>query len=288
MKNRNIFKNAVTFLLLVLFAAVSFSGLSGCSAFKKKYEKNEVREYKINTSGKTKLSVDNTNGKIRIFRSEKDSVMTVKVDISKYVTKKEMDNPIKGVDVDIDSAGSEIKISESIEKDKGVFKFDIGKSTTVNFDIYVPAGISVKIDGTNGKLEIEGVGNDISADITNGNVKIVKAYGNLKFDLTNGNLNANVDSTKGIDFETVNGNITLNIGKDFSGVFKAKTVNGKIVRKNLNFDKSNEFVESDESVESDEFIDSNEWKKDFKGSIGKSDARINLNTTNGKITIARY
>lgn len=287
MKNRNVLKSTVTISLLFIFAAVSLSVFPGCSAFKKKYEKNEVREYKINTAGKNKLSVESTNGKIRIFRSEKDSMMTVKADIMKYVTKKEMDKPIKGVDVDIDSAGSEIKISEAIEKDKGVFKFDIGKSTTVNYDIYIPEGISVKIDGTNGKLEIEEVGNDISADMTNGNVKIVKAHGNLKFDLTNGNLNANVDSTKGIDFETINGNITLTIGKDFSGVFKAKTVNGKIVRKNLNFDKSVESAVKDESADPDEFIDPNDRKKDFKGSIGKSDARINLNTTNGKITIEK-
>ncbi|MCX6161062.1 MAG: hypothetical protein NTV87_06975 [Ignavibacteriae bacterium] len=269
MKNIELFKRPVTISLLIIFAAVSFSGLTGCSAFKKKYEKNEAREYKINTAGKNKLSVDNTNGKIRIFKSDKDSMMTVKADIVKYVTKKEMDTPIKGVDVSIDSAGSEIKISESIEKDNRTFKFEIGKSTTVNFDIYVPAGISVNIDGTNSKLEIEGVSNDISADMTNGNVIIANAYGNLKFELTNGNLKADVDSAKGIDFETVNGNITLNIGKDFSGVFKAETLNGKIIKKNLMFN------------------DSDESKKNLKGSIGKSEAKINLSSTNGKITIEK-
>ena len=143
------------------------------------------------------------------------------------------------------------------------------KSTSVDYIIYVPSGIEINVDGTNGKVNLKEFNNDVKVELTNGNLNVENIYGKLKMELTNGNISAKLDSTKSLDFETTNGNIKLEVGEKFSGNFTAKTVNGKISRKNVTFESTDE------------------EKKEFKGTLGKGDATVKLETTNGKITIEK-
>lgn len=260
----------VWIVLLTLTTAVLIS-FQGCSLFKKKYEKRETKEYNFKSSAFQKLTVDNPNGDVTIRKSDNDSIITVKAEIIKYVTKKELDQPLKGINIDIDSTGNTLRLADVIIKERSEFnfQFNINHSTEINYVIYVPNGIEINVDGTNGKVDLKDFNNDVKVDLTNGNLRIDNIYGKLKMELTNGNITAKLDSAKSVDFETTNGNIKLEVGEKFSGSFTAATVNGKISRKNVNFESTDE------------------EKKEFKGVLGKGDATVKLETTNGKITIEK-
>lgn len=255
-------------VLLTLTTAVLIS-FQGCSVFKKKYEKTETKEYKFKSSNYQKLIVDNPNGDIKIRKSDNDSIITVKAEVTKYVTKKELEEPLKGVNIEIDSSGNTLRLADVIIKERSNFQiqFNMHHSTEINYVIYVPAGISIEVEGTNNIVDIKDFNNDVKVDMTNGDLKLNNVYGKIKVDMTNGDIFAKLDSTKSIDFETTNGNIKLEVGEKFSGVFDAKTTNGNIKRKNLNFG----------SIDED--------KKEFNGTLGNGDATVKLQTTNGQIKI---
>ena len=264
-------KRLIVWVVLLSLTAAVLISFQGCSLFKKKYAKVETKEFKLKASNYKKMEVENPNGDITIKRSDNDSIITIKAEITKYVTKKELDQPTKDVILDIDSSGSTLRIADIANKYDNSFhiQFDMHRSTSVDYIIYVPAGIEILVDGTNGKVELKEFNNDVKVDLTNGNLKVEDVYGNIKLDLTNGNISAKLDSTKSLDFQTTNGNIKLDVGEKFSGVFDIRTVNGKITRKNVNFSSTDE------------------EKKEFKGTLGNSKATVKLETTNGRINIEK-
>lgn len=264
-------KRLIVWVVLLALTSAMLLSFQGCSLFKKKYAKVETKEYKLKASNYKKIEVENPNGDITIKRSDNDSIITIKAEITRYVSKKELDQPSKDVILDIDSSGSTLRIADIVNKYDNSFhiQFNMHKSTSVDYIIYVPSGIEINVDGTNGKVNLKEFNNDVKVELTNGNLNIENVYGKLKMELTNGSINAKLDSTKSLDFETTNGNIKLEVGEKFSGNFSAKTVNGKISRKNVTFESTDE------------------EKKDFKGILGKGDATVKLETTNGKITIEK-
>ena len=80
-------KSAGIFLIVALIGAVM---LSGCSLFQKRYEKVEKKEFTVNTAGKKKIVLNNTNGDIKITKSSVDSVLIIKAEATFHLTKKEL------------------------------------------------------------------------------------------------------------------------------------------------------------------------------------------------------
>jgi len=269
MKNNKL-SNAVLWILLLAFSGTLMIGLQGCSLFRKKYEKTEVKEYSITARTVKTFEIDNPNGNVFIRRNNTDSMVRIRAEITKYVSKKELDDPLKGIQIDIDSSSSEIIVRDIVNKESHDFiNFGFRRGSKVNYEISVPPGILLKLTSTNGKIRLEDLDNDVNADLTNGSIKLENVYGNLTLELTNGSINAQIDSTKGINFQTTNGSITLAIGDNFKGNFKAETVNGKVRRKNVTFSEAEE------------------TKREFRGNLGGGNAEVKLETVNGSINIER-
>lgn len=265
MKNNSKYLVWVALIFLVTIMLVVFQG---CNLMKKRYPKTITKELVFNSADYQKLIVDNPNGNVSIRKSENDSLITIKAEVTKNLTKKELDKPVEDLTLNIDTTGKTILLSESKVKDKSGFQiqWDFNSGET-NYTIFVPAGINIEIEGTNGKVDLRDFNNDVIADLTNGSIKAKNVYGNLKLELTNGSITAELDSTKGVDFTTTNGNIKLDVGSKFSGVFELQTRNGKINHKDI------------------EFTNTTERKNEFKGQLGGGDERVKMETTNGKITI---
>jgi len=265
-KKENLFiTKAILFLILLTFAV---SG-TGCSLFKKKYEKTETEEYTINTHNKTKISLDNTRGDIRIFRNTSDSMLRIKIEKIAHVKEKDRDKPIQNVRVKIDTSGSVVSINMEYSKEKRFFNISFGDENRINFELHIPDENMIVIDNTNGDLFMTDITNDVKADITNGDVKLEKVYGNTKLDITNGKVIGDLDSTKGLNIEVTNGKVNLNLGESFSGKFKLDITNGKIIK--------DEF----------DFTDVKEEKKLFEGKLGDKDAEVIIDVVNGKITLSK-
>jgi DUF4097 and DUF4098 domain-containing protein YvlB len=264
----NILKNksARILLIAVLIGAVT---LSGCTLFQKRYEKIEKKEISVNTIGKKKVVLNNTNGNIKVTKSSVDSVLVIKAEATFHLTKKEMKEEVEKIKLSVDTSENIIKIKTDFVKESKLQFFNIKFGSEINYELIVPNGLDISIDNTNGKTEIYEVSNNINLELANGNVTLSHTSGKISVEATNGKVKGDLDSTQGLDIKTINGSISLNLSSTFSGRFKMETTNGKIVKKDF------------------DFKDVDDEKKYFKGTLGNSDVDIKIETTNGKITLTK-
>jgi len=265
MKNNNKY---FVWIALIVIITVMLIVFQGCNLMKKRYPKTITKELVFNSADYQKLIVDNPNGTVNVRKNENDSLIIIKAEVTKNLTKKELDKPVEDVMLNIDTTGRTIFLSATNVREKSGFRiqWDFNSGETI-YTIYVPAGIEIEVECTNGKVDLRDFNNNVSADLTNGSIKVKNVYGNIKIELTNGNISAELDSTKSIDFRTTNGSIKLAVGDKFSGLFDVQTKNGKINHNDI------------------EFTNTTERKNEFKGSLGNGDERVKLETTNGRITI---
>lgn len=260
------YKPAGIFLTAVLLATMTFSG---CSLFQKRYEKVEKKEISVNTAGKNKVVLNNTNGNIKVTKSPVDSVLIIKAEATFHLSKKELNDEKEKIKISVDSSENIINIKADFVKENKIQFFNVKFGSEINYELIVPEGLEVSVENTNGKTEIYEVNNNVNIDITNGNVMLSRPTGKIYVDILNGKVKGDLDSTKGLDIKTTNGNVSLNLSNTFSGKFKMETSNGKITKKGF------------------DFTNVDDEKKYFKGSLGNSDAEIKIETTNGKITLTK-
>ncbi len=261
-----IIKPTVIFLLIALLGAIS---LSGCSLFQKRYEKTEKKELSVNTIGKKKVVLNNTNGDIKVTKSSIDTVLTIKAVATLHLTKKELKEEKENIKLKVDTSESTVNIVCDFIKESKLQFFNFKFGSDINYELLVPDGIEVTIDNTNGKASLFQVNNDANIKITNGNVNLENTTGKIFVDITNGKVKAELDSTKGLDIKTINGSVNLGLSNNFAGKFKMETTNGKISKKDFNFT----------NVEED--------KKYFSGTLNSGNSEVKIETTNGKITLTK-
>lgn len=257
-----------TLLLMTLLAAFALISMD-CSF--KRYDKREVSEYKVNLSGKTKVTLENFSGRIKVFKGDSATGLVVKVDKIAHVKKRDLDKPFSEAWVEIDSSSEIIRIKSGYQKSKGWLKFQFNdrdaNSTDMNYDITIPPGVKLSVENVNGDVDFINIGNDLDISIINGDMDVDNISGNNNINITNGKLTGSLDSTKGLKVDIINGKVDLALGSKFSAHFKTETINGKIEQENLNF-----------ATLSSE-------KKSLRGRIGESNAEVNIDMTNGKILL---
>ena len=253
------------YIITLILLGLILTAAQGCSLLRKRVEKTEKVSYTLSAANKTKLSIDNSNGEIKITRTD-DTLGIVTIDAEKKsnVRQDDLDKPIENIKITLDTAGTEIKVETEVIRNSGIFK---NKSWgEVNFNIKVPANISVDVDNTSGNITLTRIDNDIRVETVNSTVNINKCSGNISIDGVNGGVYGNFDSTKGISIELVNGTVKLGGLKDISADVNANTVNGKVKFNNLVFDNLSA------------------QKKDLSGTLGKGGSIIRVSTVNGSIT----
>jgi len=269
MKNIDYYSKEKLLIFIILTAIFSLS-LSGCSLLQKRYEKTEKKEFQISVLGKTKLIIENKNGDISVKRNSSDSTVIIIAEITSYLTKKELSDNIKRYDLQIDTLTNEIRIStKSSINDINFFNFGSRKSNSVDYIVYLPPKIEAEMSSVNGKFEAFNVTNNLTGGTVNGSIQLEKTSGLLKLETTNGKITAVIDSTKGLNIETVNGSVNLKLSPAISGKFDLDWVNGSLKYDDFNFQ------------------DVYKEKRSFKGKLGNSDTEIKISTVNGSIKIQK-
>lgn len=100
----------------------------------------------------------------------------------------------------------------------------------VNFTVRVPAGVRFSGRTVNGAVEARSLGADVKAYTVNGGVE-VSTTGMAEAGTVNGSLHISMgraDWTGKLDFQTVNGGITLELPASASAEVNGETVNGDI------------------------------------------------------------
>lgn len=141
----------------------------------------------------------------------------------------------------------------------------------VDFIVRVPTGVRFQGRTVNGEVEATSLGADVEASTVNGSVH-VSTTGYAQASTVNGEIVASMgraDWTEGLEFETVNGGITLNLPATTSTQLEAETLNGDIT--------------TDFSMT----VQGRFSKRHINGTIGSGGRNLSLKTVNGSIQVRR-
>lgn len=141
--------------------------------------------------------------------------------------------------------------------------------TEVRFTVRVPAGVDFVGRTVNGSIDSGELSGDVRAYTVNGGVEIAAA-GYAEAKTVNGSIRARIgrtDWTGDLDFETVNGSITLDLPANVNARVDASTVNG---------DMYTDFPLT---------IQGRWGPRHLRGTIGEGGRSLRLSTVNGGISL---
>lgn len=101
---------------------------------------------------------------------------------------------------------------------------------SVSFELRVPRNSSVNLNANNGGIAVKNVEGNIEFSTKNGGVNLYGVAGSVKGKTVNGgiivSLTGNTWRGSGMDVQTTNGGVMLNVPADFAARVEAGTVNG--------------------------------------------------------------
>jgi len=261
MKQRFVFLFAMTAFVTLIF---------GCGIFSERYEKMETEDRTIPINGKSKLILENISGRIELNQSSDSGTIRLVAKKEISVRNKDLDKPFDEIKIRIDTDGNEIKIEADINTKTRTKFFNFGsmKGPSVDYELYVPAGFQIELSNVNGDITGDNFNGDVRIELVNGDVSIRKFSGLFESEITNGEISMGIDSTTGVDIESINGSVDLTFGENVSAKLKVETTNGKILDENLSLS------------------DIKREKKYLKADLGVNPSTsVSVSTVNGRITL---
>lgn len=141
----------------------------------------------------------------------------------------------------------------------------------VNFSVQVPAGVRLIATTVNGDIKAGDLQADAAATTVNGDIEVSTA-GIVKAETVNGSIQASMGRTDWqgkLEFNTVNGNITIHLPAGVNADVSAATVNGSL---DTDFPLT---VQGRFSM------------KNMRGTIGSGGRDLDIETVNGSIRLQR-
>jgi hypothetical protein len=227
-----------------------------------------TRTYQVDTGGRVEIL--NTNGEIRAEAAPGGPV-EVRVERTVRATSDEAARDMLAkVEMREEASASRVRI-ETIGP-----RLRLG-GLTASFVVRVPPGVHVDLRTVNGGVRLDNVGGEVRATATNGGVRgRVAAVSVLDARTTNGGVDVQVTgpvSAEGrVSLASVNGGVKLAVPADTRANVHARCVNGRVTVSDLD-------VATDDDGES--------RRRRLQGTLNGGGARIDLQTTNGGVTIGR-
>jgi len=230
----------------------------------------ELREefhqtYNLSPTGR--VSLENINGGVQIKVWDRPAVQ---VDAVKKAYRKDRLNEAK---IDVNATEENIRIKTEYPDRDQTFRSDrYDNPATVEYTLTVPRkAVLESIEMVNGSIDIDGVEGNVKASSINGRVGARGLMGEARLSTINGQLEATftqLDESKAISLNSVNGNVTLVIPSNANASVRASTVHGGI---------STDFGLK---VKDGEYVGHS-----MDGQIGTGGPRIKLGNVNGAIKV---
>lgn len=141
----------------------------------------------------------------------------------------------------------------------------------VDFTVRVPAGVRFAGHTVNGNVQAEGIRADVRAATVNGNVDVATT-GFAEASSVNGDITCRLGRSNfegDVQFETVNGSVTVEMPEGLNADFRANTVNGSI--------------DSDFPI----LVTGKVSRRSLRGTIGNGGPELRLSTVNGSILLRK-
>jgi hypothetical protein len=233
MKINSIFKSLVC--LALLLTAVGLLSLTGfaqeakgkgearsddfCTGWNSgdKNNYNEVRDSTIAAGGS--ITVDaGTNGGVSVIGEERGDILIRACVQAHGKSDDEARAVAKAVTI---NTGGVISASGESGNEKWY---------SVSFRIFVPRNTNLKLTTHNGGIKISGINSTMEFEALNGGIKLNDIAGSVKGRTTNGGIRIDLDGKSwngtGLDVQTTNGGVKVNMPENYGAHVEAGTVNG--------------------------------------------------------------
>jgi hypothetical protein len=252
-------------LVPVLLAGALVS--TGCdvamSGFSEEASDTWTRSYPLSSGGR--VEIGNTNGFIEVTTGSGQNVEVKAVRIARAGSAERAKEMLAST-----------KIREEISPD--VVKLTTERpgsswgrgSVEVRYTVTVPASAHVGLQTTNGRIGVTNVTAGVELGTTNGEISGRSLGGAIKATTTNGSVDLEVASLTGdVQVGTTNGSVSLRVPSDARATISTRWTNGGI-------DVSNLTIEETEKS-----------KRRFDGRLNGGGSKIDIETTNGSISLGR-
>jgi hypothetical protein len=222
----------------------------------------------LDATARTTFRVEGINGKIDVvgvagtetfmIRGERQVWSESVADAQDYLDR---------LEVAVTEVGNEILIRTVQPINTG------GRNVVVNYELSVPARLVAQLVNINGNVTAQLMDNTVSVNNTNGNVTLEDILGDQTVMLVNGNIVGQITTLSPggvIDFQTVNGNVVLDLPQNTSAHFSAHLVNGTITTTGL------------------VLLNPVSTMTSLTGTLGGGQGIIDLQTVNGNIQAAGF
>lgn len=247
--------------VLLVGALVSTGCDVAMSGFHEEATDTWSRSYPLSPGGR--VEIGNTNGFIEVTTSSAQTVEVKAVRIARAGSTDGAKAMLK-----------ETKIREEISADLVKLTSERPPSSLgrggleVRYSVSVPASARVNLTTTNGRIGVTNVTAGAELATTNGEISGKSLGGPVKASTTNGSVELDVAAlTADVSVETTNGSVSLRVPTNAKATISTRWTNGGVELKNLT-------VEETEKS-----------KRRFDGRLNGGGSRIDIETTNGGITL---
>ncbi|MDX1622883.1 MAG: hypothetical protein R3199_02765 [Gemmatimonadota bacterium] len=177
------------------------------------------------------VTVRGINGKIE---ARPTSGRTLRLEAEKRAK----EGPVADLDVDVRRSSGGITICGVYPLEDGGRKNacdsgrngDMRDGAKIDFTVHVPSGVDFEARTVNGGIETGELGGDVTVSTVNGGIEVT-GTGTVEANTVNGSIEAVTGAARwdgDLEFETVNGSITVTLPADASARVRAETVNGRL------------------------------------------------------------
>lgn len=103
---------------------------------------------------------------------------------------------------------------------------------SVSYEVWVPRKTNLDADTHNGGVSVDGVEGRMELRAVNGGISLRQVAGDVRAETTNGGVSAYLDGNtwkgQGLDLQTTNGGVNLEIPRNYSAELETGTVNGSM------------------------------------------------------------
>lgn len=255
---------------LALVASLSLVTLASAAcelavaSFKAEAKDEWTRSYPLGSGGA--VEIGNTNGAIEVTQTAGSTVEVRAERVAKAASEDAARDLLRQLEIREDVSPSRITLET---KTPSGIRWG---GVEVRYWVKVPAGTSVKVDNTNGKIRLIDLNGAVTAETTNGGVSGSGLVGAVRASTTNGGIDIEVNAVHadGITLETTNGGVTLTLPADAKADVSASCTNGGI--------------SSDLPIEKD----GASTRRSLRGRLNGGGPRISLETVNGGVRIGTH
>jgi DUF4097 and DUF4098 domain-containing protein YvlB len=247
--------------------AVAAAGLAACDVVVSsvnasgKAQDEWSRAYSIAPNGR--LEVVNTDGLIEVLATDGQQVQVRAERIARGNTNEAAAELLKQVQIRETVDANQVRLETVLPSSVG-----FGRRGEVRYYLKVPAGVSVRLQNTNGQVRVDGIRGEVRAETTNGGVRGRALSGTIDASSTNGGVDLDVSALAagGITARTTNGGVQVTVPENVKAQLTASCRNGGVSVSGLT-------VEGESS------------RTRVEGRINGGGPRIALQTTNGGIRV---